>query len=294
MPALSDDNRNPLTSTLRRVASVRFPDWSLWTVPLVVHEYAAVMTEVEGILRDYVRSVSTAWVLAHPQAWSEEADELSTRASGYARVLLADAFATFAMGPAYACPAVLLRLDPAVGGYRYRPSDATRARVVLGVLEAMDTPAFGAYRSMLDSLHNQWQTMSGLSVRPPVDELGDMLSAADVADYLHRRFKHKKSGYPAMGRGEAGKWSTTWKDALRNRRDPVVPQDVKGHSLRDALNAIWDTRVWINDGAGEPAVNDLWVGQVEAVGKQLCAQLVPRRSGTAKKLPKSSRVGVRG
>lgn len=34
-----------LSSALRRVASVRFPDWHLWTLPLVAHEYGQVLIE---------------------------------------------------------------------------------------------------------------------------------------------------------------------------------------------------------------------------------------------------------
>jgi hypothetical protein len=38
-----------LFSTLRRVAMVQFPEWSVWTLPLVAHEYGHVVIEESGI-----------------------------------------------------------------------------------------------------------------------------------------------------------------------------------------------------------------------------------------------------
>jgi len=299
LPALADYSGGPLTSTLRRVASVRFPDWSRWTVPLVAHEYAAVMTEVEDVLREFVTSCSTAWVLAHPQDTPEAVEELRVQAASHARVLVADAFATFAMGPAYACPALLLRLDPAVGGHRHRPSDATRAGVVLGVLEAMDVIAMGAYTSIRTNLQGQWDSMRALSSPATAeDDMAGVVPAQHVADYLHRRFKYKRTGYSTTGWAEAGMWSTQWKQSLSTNRRLAVPGNLRDdHSLRDALNALWDTRLWVNAEVKAPDQNDLWVEEVEGVGRQLCDQLVARRRANAIKaarVPKVTRTGSGG
>jgi hypothetical protein len=46
-----------LFSTLRRVAMVQFPEWSVWTLPLVAHEYAQVVIEESG-LKDFASSLS--------------------------------------------------------------------------------------------------------------------------------------------------------------------------------------------------------------------------------------------
>ncbi|HYA50591.1 MAG TPA: hypothetical protein VEG33_05425, partial [Streptosporangiaceae bacterium] len=47
IPAVED----PLSSTLRRVARVNFPDWHLWMLPLVAHEYGQVVVRETNLVR---------------------------------------------------------------------------------------------------------------------------------------------------------------------------------------------------------------------------------------------------
>jgi hypothetical protein len=300
VPALTGGAGDSLTSTLRRVASVRFPDWSLWTVPLVAHEYAFVMTEVEDVLRSHVKSQAAAWVSAQPlpagspgEKPEDVREDLRKRAESCARVLLADAFATFTMGPAYACGALLLRLDPADGAHRYRPSDVTRAAMVLGMLKAMDAVAMGAYGEIRTYLEGQWGQMSDLSGPVAPDPLGGVLSPELVSTYLHRKFKYKRTGYAPDGWGVAREWARQWKASLQRRQALTVPTGlVPGHSLRDALNAVWDTQVWINTTMDSAANRDVAVEKVSTVGRELCEELVKRRRpGVGKSLPAAERAG---
>ena len=46
-----------LSSTLRRVAKMQFPEWTVWTLPLVAHEYGHVVIEKSG-LKSYAASLS--------------------------------------------------------------------------------------------------------------------------------------------------------------------------------------------------------------------------------------------
>ena len=300
MPSLALDLGDSLTSSmLRRVASIRFPDWTLWTVPLVAHEYAYVMTELENVLRSHVSGEASAWSLAHGSNLGADdimaddiKEEIRLRNENYARVLLADAFATFAMGPAYACAAVLLRLDPAYDGHRYRPSDSTRARMILGVLDEMNRTSMGVYKDILQFLTQRWEDISRLVPTSAADEAEDILVPQRVSAYLHRKFKYKRTGYSPQGWIEARKWSMEWQQFPR---DPAVPKDLGvTHSLRDALNAVWDCRVAYTQTLKSPDERDEAVDKVADVGRGLCDQIVHRKGrGRGKKLPRANREGVR-
>lgn len=284
MPGLAEEGGDSLTSTLRRVAGVRFPEWTVWTVPLVAHEYAYVMTDVEDMLRNYVTAEAAVWTQQRePSDADEEGSEgLHAQAVAYGRVLLADAFATFAMGPAYACATLLLRLDPAARGHRYRPSDATRARIILGVLRDMDRHALGAYRETLDLLEEQWSGLSHLVPPPDPDKPEDVVAPDRVAQFLHRGFKHRRTGYTPQGWSQARAWSASWRDAAARHEPLNLPEQVSPtHTLRDALNAVWDRRLeMLRTPAAE---DDDVVEELADVGRDLCRAVVLRRSRAARR-----------
>ena len=79
-----------------------------------------------------------------------ETDELGS-------LVLADAFGTYALGPAYACAAIRLRLDPWVGpSVDYPGLDIERACVILSMLRSMDQ-AHSRFRSIVDGLEQSWE-----------------------------------------------------------------------------------------------------------------------------------------
>jgi hypothetical protein len=50
------------SSTLRRVAKLQFPEWTVWTLPLVAHEYGHVVVEESG-LRGYAAELAHDWAV---------------------------------------------------------------------------------------------------------------------------------------------------------------------------------------------------------------------------------------
>ncbi len=109
------------------VIRVRFPQVSLWDLPVVAHElghHASLRLEQPTIGRFVVpfEELERTWAGRMAPALLEE--------------YFADAFASVTLGPAYACTCLLLRFDPAdagaVGGDH--PADRDRAHVILAVL----------------------------------------------------------------------------------------------------------------------------------------------------------------
>jgi hypothetical protein len=123
--------------TSGRIIRIGFPEWTVWNVPLAVHEYGYVFTEVVPELRH----------LRDP----EQPDDRMRLES-----LMADAFAALTVGPAYGCAAVLTRLDagaPARGEHMAEQV-IQRASMIVAALEAGNPPEEAA--GMVERLRDEW------------------------------------------------------------------------------------------------------------------------------------------
>ena len=103
IPALLEES----TSTGAFTLHIGFPEWTIWALPLLQHEFGHIYVE-----KQLGRVV--------------EADGRK-----FLAVMLADALACLVTGPAYGCAAVLMRLDPgAVGAPEQDPKGAAVASEV--------------------------------------------------------------------------------------------------------------------------------------------------------------------
>ncbi len=129
---LSDVTKNALTVPARQAAlstimtsviKVGFPEWTVWGIPLAGHEAGLRIAEDDQTVKEHVE-----------ESGSGLSKELR-------KSLFADIFATYTLGPAYACAAILLRFEPhhvlAVGD---DPSDIDRAWLILKVLDSLGQP----------------------------------------------------------------------------------------------------------------------------------------------------------
>jgi hypothetical protein len=204
--------KETLSRTLARIVRIRFPEWTVWTLPLIAHEYGhIVVTDAdldlgEGRSRIQVFAEENSVRLkeldpcyrrtfADPTATVEQkraAEELAERHAAYRlQEYLADGFATYVMGPAFACAALLIRLDPAASArpsrsfdlieverahamlcmlhqfepFSHNPSplaperiDLERAHVILCMLRKMDEDAgpFSSYDWIIKILSDAW------------------------------------------------------------------------------------------------------------------------------------------
>ena len=247
---------NHRVKNLSRIARVRFPEWEVWAVPLVAHEYGRVAIADHVTLRDYVASQAKAWCTPDDQAVS---------------VLLADAFATYTTGPAYACALVLLRLSPFDSDARTRLFDCQRARTVLAVLDAMDRD--GQYRGVRERLAEYWAgaistTSAAVAARSSTDEFD--LDMGGLIELFEENFRPVVS-YSSSDWAVAMTWSTQW----RGHADDG-PLEVPGDlpvvcRQRDALNAAWHARMQ------QPEL----AHRLATVTGETCAQIMANRRGRA-------------
>ena len=128
-----------LAVTAARIVRLGFPEWTIWTLPLAAYELGCNYADSDKKAAEKINALD-----GYP-------DELF--------VLVADAFATYFLGPAYACAAILMRLNPAEA-FSGNRLVAKRAAIILSVLRHMSTDAPGIedhYAEITSRLAVEWR-----------------------------------------------------------------------------------------------------------------------------------------
>jgi hypothetical protein len=126
--------------SLAGIVRVTFPDWTIWSLPSTAHQFWHVVAskDLESKLRLELRQLS-----------GNKNDNVELRFSD----CLADAFATYTMGPAYAFFAICLLLNPA------SPFTASKARVE-------DRPVRETERAQIEA-----KSTESITVENPADDV---------------------------------------------------------------------------------------------------------------------------
>jgi hypothetical protein len=218
-------------ATLARSIRMRFPEWTIWAVPLTAHELGQVVIREPGSpdLEKFVRS-------EFPKAQKKQQ---------HMRVLLADAFATYVMGPAYACSVILLRFNPraAEQDKSIYPPDAKRAYVVLSMLRKMYEKhplANPPYGDILEKLQIAWDSacVKGQGRSNAIADSQRLLDrwTNQVLEELDRAY--------ATGLYEGRLWESTQEALELVLRGGEPAAKLKGaEEWRDVLNAAWAYRL---------------------------------------------------
>jgi hypothetical protein len=234
---------------IARVVRLRFPKWTIWSLPLAAHEVGHVV--IEENLADFIDEQA--------RKWSREPDDVNE--------VLADFFATHMIGPAYVCAAISLRLDPSAASDNGRLTDDERAKAMLTVLKKqmkspitlklanngasddVDEPSNSGI-SIIDLLSGQWENMRlrATSLEEPAGrEVGDLAKEASRNVRWSLRTSGRYLEVSVGGLANAETWAQAWSNELEELRDGSqelsVPKVEPGSTLRDALNAAWLCRL---------------------------------------------------
>ena len=115
-----------LGTVMKSVIKLGFPEWTIWGIPLVGHELGLSVADNEEVIKRLVTGDS----------FGMSADRKKS--------LFADIFATYTLGPAYTCAAILLRFEPHhASSQEGDPSDIDRAWLILDVLDRLGDTAPG-------------------------------------------------------------------------------------------------------------------------------------------------------
>jgi len=299
-----------ISRTKARIIRLRFPEWTIWDLPLAVHELgdnvvvAAILAaeREENETRQYLTRLlaDQRQVLLQrddtlrqkQEAGGDEAAQAQRWAEQRARALAADAFAAYTLGPAYAYSAVRLRLSPFAHAQRERPSGVQRAQVILSMLEWLNSRQKQMARPYADDI-----ATLGAEWRQTCDRAGACCTLSDdeaqeLAAFT-KRFADEVGEYSLMptamyprhdkdqGWSRAQEWAEDWLAQWKERAGELqLPANRVGR-LRDVLNATWlFRRVTDSLAASEPNVPPeahLRHPLIARAGQQLCAEIVARK-----------------
>jgi hypothetical protein len=229
---------------LAGIIRLRFPDATVWSLPVVAHEFGhyagRAITERKG-----TRTV-------HPFEELLAREEQRGWRPRHVHELFADVFAAYTLGPAYAFTCLVGRFDPS-DAYRERPDgshppSARRAHAVLSTLRGIEqeqdeTGAFGPY---VDELENAWSQLLAAAGQPA--SLADA-GGIDVADFdrlvgelygLLKARLNRDARYGSERFIAAQQLGATIRDRLGDGAQPARARD--DVELADVLNAGWIVR----------------------------------------------------
>lgn len=209
-----------------KVVYLGFPEWTVWALPLAAHELwhiardqAQLGHQFSIVVRQKLASLSDAQIDAY---WR---DPLFNKC-------IADAFATYTMGPSYAYAALVLALDPV------REDDRQRAWTILRTLQRVA----GRDELNVDTTHvdlaRLWKGALEQAEHPEVEVLSPLVAWLDVfLEYLDRVAANTRNL-----RFDTKQWTAVREDLKQKVVGQAGTCD-RDISLRFVLTAAWEARI---------------------------------------------------
>ena len=243
VPAADEALCDSVASTIR----VRFPEWTVWSLPLTAYEFGHVALIGDPLNRHFEEVLCAlpgeADRSVRPRRWRFSPTSPEHRL----RVLLADAFAACHLGLAYGAAAVHLRFDPSAAHVGV-PTFDERAKVVIAALRALANSRYvepDALTRHVDVLERQWDdavrraapvAAAGNGPAPPLEEVLARVTAG-----------MQEAMVEAMVFGQP-RWELArsifvdWGQALRDGAE-LSQRAPDGARIADVLNAAWVARL---------------------------------------------------
>jgi hypothetical protein len=231
--------------TLARIMRVGFPEWTVWALPFTAFEFWHVVAreDLDTELRDEIAK----------DPGIEPFDQIDDRFQN----CLADAFATYSMGPAYAYSAFLLLLNPL---HAYAPQEPEITADSLGPAAALTAPVGDDTRAhaILEMLRHMGSGGSAGDLPPYqgiCQTLGNLWSSALQQTGQGPQTNRSQADKQCVTLMVEAQWKlleqlkcaqfniSTWNDALNFKLDLLQNTPLSVGQLRMVLNAIWSARV---------------------------------------------------
>jgi hypothetical protein len=244
------------------IIKVRFPDFTVWRLPLVAHEFGHyAISRITYGNRHPFKNIVEEWInLKKPETIMEKRR---------LQELFADVFATYIMGPAYAATLILLNLNPRddlafVDGITH-PNHNKRVYCILKTLKEMSSQ--DDYSGIIGYLEKAWQMNLESSDFAAISKDLDRSDIGKVAgNWIEILMK-------ARGRAKYNGWARTdiLIEALNPNFDCSQEQNAEC-TLPDVLNAAWRCRIKYadEDSYGE---NRLMVQEINRKALNLCMKI---------------------
>ncbi len=168
--------KNPFLVTDTEVVRIRFPDWSLWNLPLMAHEFGHLAALATPAFLEYQSLESGQITEGHPRPETVRKDAYLLTRRRHLDELFADIFATYTLGPAFICNVILFHLNPSEA-YLPRgahPSHQERFQIILQTLREMNEKVrqvydLEPYTMLLAKLNQGWNETVQVCQASPED-----------------------------------------------------------------------------------------------------------------------------
>jgi hypothetical protein len=247
--------QSALCMRLSSVIHIGFPEWTIWALPFAAHEFWHVVISKQPNYDNSLLNFVKNNLLNTMQDLSEKPhldnlvmiiDKSSEDIKKYNLVqeLLADAFATFVMGPAYAFASILLRFDPSVVCERENcyASDPRRVYAVLRILKLESEGGYrgiGNYGRIISDLESEWNNASEKNKNFPPNCID-----AELKCWIKAIWKYLDTNYRVIAYS-TNSWQVikdNWIGPMWHHKGSEI--NLKGdESVRDVLNAAWLCRI---------------------------------------------------
>jgi hypothetical protein len=224
---------------LAQIVRLRFLDLNVWTLPIAAHEFG-------HFIGPEIKVKGPDGKFSHPfEDMLEREQGKEQKGWSYLHEHFADMFATYALGPAFACACILLRFDPrtAYDNKPRHPSDAKRAYLILKMLDKMSEKDKGdflpsPFQFLTAKLSKVWEEgLVGAGRNASLDEKETLI----LDELLEKLYFLLKSRTPDV-RYES--WLQAQTLATQLQPDNDLPLKIDDDiTLPDALNAAWYSRL---------------------------------------------------
>jgi hypothetical protein len=217
-------------ASLAQIIRLRFPSDGIWDLPVAAHEFGHFTASKILATEPGVPYRTFDEFLKDEQAYAG-----SSWGTEHLHELFADAFATFALGPAYVRSCLYCRFSPGVAGVESdaeHPSYTSRARVILKVLEYMQAkePGFSAARQT----STQWWDSAVKDAGQVTEAGGESSLAYELVQLLRDWVPHAEYGGWARAQALSARIMGAGQPA-----DILAPET----TAADILNAAWMARL---------------------------------------------------
>jgi hypothetical protein len=258
-------SRGPSELTPAQIIRLGFPEWTIWALPLAAYEFGRLMVSQDDALKLNLKIK----------------DEASARQMSIATLAdsMADAFATYAVGPAYACAAVLMRLNPRPADPGGPPVDDARAQMIFSVLKIADEKADSG--TTFEPLRLRLEQAWAEALAETTAKSGDGKTAEELARVF---WTWAETNY-VTARYQPSSWTIAerLKDVLAKRlasaplsADDQAAMAAGAGDIRDTLNAAWPLRLEEPDKTENIAAEALAVWKETNARRQKATQLAGR------------------
>jgi hypothetical protein len=208
------------------VIRLRFPLISIWSLPVVAHEFGHYQISARGELHEAFLNRITVTFMSTGMRHEHLQEHFC------------DLFATWALGPAVAYFAATLLFDPREPGFAgaTHPRDLARVHLIGRMLEAL---GLEIQHTQVEETWRQSVLAAGRTSSLSNKELDEL---SDLFQTIRGLLEQEAPGLKYR----------TWGEALRiagglERHEPAKDVIRDNSSLADVLNAAWHRRIWTED-----------------------------------------------